>query len=98
MDKERLIKNCGIEIGNVVVSTMGRDKGNFFIVAGVEENYVYLLDGAIRKVDRPKKKKIKHIKLTDFRDETIATKIINRHKITNQDIKRALKELPLETL
>ena len=86
-------KNCGIEVGNIVISKMGRDKGKYFIVVGVEENYVYLVDGAIRKVDRPKKKKIKHIQLTNMHDENIATRVINKYKMTNHDIKKALKEI-----
>ena len=81
------------QIGDIVISTMGRDKGLYFIVVKVEENYVYLVDGALRKVDNPKKKKIKHIELTSMHEENIANRVINRHKITNQDIKRALKEV-----
>ncbi len=86
-------KNCGIEIGNIVISTMGRDKGEYFIVVGVEENYVYLVDGAIRKIDRPKKKKIKHITTTNMHDENIKERVINQYKITNHDIKKALKQI-----
>ncbi len=82
-----------IEIGNIVISTMGRDKGLYLIVVGVEENYVYLVDGSVRKIDKPKKKKKKHIEITNFYDENIATRVKNNHKITNQDIKRALKEV-----
>ena len=82
-----------LQIGNIVISTMGRDKGLYFIVVGVEENYVYLVDGSVRKVDKPKKKKIKHIELTSLYDENIAAKVKNKHKITNQDIKKALKEI-----
>ena len=82
-----------LQIGNVVISTMGRDKGRYFIVVNVEENYVYLVDGSLRKVDKPKKKKIKHIEITSLYEENIATKIKNKHKITNQDVKKALKAI-----
>ena len=72
---------------------MGRDKGLYFIVVEVSDNYVYLVDGSVRKIDKPKKKKIKHIELTNLYDENIAMKIKNKHKITNQDIKKALREM-----
>ena len=36
---------------------MGRDKGLYFIVVDVDENYVYLVNGSVRKIDKPKKKK-----------------------------------------
>ena len=82
-----------LQIGDVVISTMGRDRGLYFIVVETSENYVYLVDGALRKIDNPKKKKIKHIELTNMHEENIANRVINKHKITNQDIKRALKEV-----
>ena len=82
-----------LQIGDIVISTMGRDKNSYFIVVEIEENYVYLVDGSIRKIDRPKKKKIKHIELTSFHEENIASKVINKHKITNQDIKKALRAI-----
>lgn len=90
---ERLIGNCGIEIGSIVTSTAGRDKGNYFIVVGIEENYVYIVDGNIRKIERPKKKKLKHIEVTNFINENIAERVNRNNKITNQDIKKVLKEI-----
>lgn len=71
----------------------GRDKGSMFIVFSIEENYVYLVDGNIRKIENPKKKKIKHIELTKYFNEDIATRINNKNKITNHDVKRILKEI-----
>lgn len=85
-----------LQIGDVVISTMGRDKGLYFIVVEATENYVYLVDGAIRKIDNPKKKKVKHIELTSMHDENIETRVKNKHKITNQDIKKALREIQRE--
>ena len=91
--KRKVDISLGLQIGSIVISTMGRDKGTYFIVVEVEENYVYLVDGSIRKIDRPKKKKIKHIELTSLFEENIASKVVNKHKITNQDVKKALKEI-----
>ena len=71
----------------------GRDKGNMFIVVSVADNYVYLVDGVLRKVENPKKKKIKHIELTKYFNEDIANRISNNNKITNHDIKKVLKEI-----
>ena len=88
-----MIKKCGIDLGSIVQSLAGRDKGCLFIVVGVDENYVYLVDGDIRKVENPKKKKVKHIELTRFFDGNIAERIAKKNKITNQDIKRVIKEI-----
>ncbi len=80
-------------MGCIVQSLAGRDKGKLFLVVGVEENYVYLVDGDVRKVENPKRKKIKHIELTRFFDANMAERIVKKNKITNQDVKRVIKEI-----
>lgn len=72
---------------------MGRDSGMYFIVVEADEKYVSLVDGTMRKVERPKRKKIKHVEMTEFYIESIAEKITNGKKISNQDVKKALKEV-----
>lgn len=47
--------------GCVVLSTAGRDKGRYFIVLDIEDNYVSIVDGKLRRVESPKRKKIKHL-------------------------------------
>jgi ribosomal protein L14E/L6E/L27E len=50
-------------LGSVVMSKSGRDSGNFFaIVKLVDAEYVMISDGEIRKIEKPKKKKIKHLR------------------------------------
>ena len=51
--------------GSLVYSRAGKDKGTLFLVAKVDGEYVYLLDGDTRRVDKPKKKKLKHINKTN---------------------------------
>lgn len=51
-----------IKIGQLVKSKAGRDKGRIFIVCNVtDEQNVLVCDGDLRKLDSPKKKKIKHL-------------------------------------
>ena len=51
-------------IGRFAVSTAGRDKGRVFMIIGTpEENFVLLSDGSLRRLEEPKRKKLKHIKL-----------------------------------
>ncbi len=77
-----------------MISTTGRDKGIYFVVIDSDnEGYVYLVDGLLRKLEKPKKKKIKHIEITSYHSDTIAEKITNKAKITNQDVKKVLKEI-----
>lgn len=76
-------------------SIAGRDKGNLFVVVKIDddEKYVYLVDGNIRKVENPKRKKIKHIELTNYYDETLTERIIKKRKLTNQEVKKFLREI-----
>lgn len=55
-----------IALAQIVKSKAGRDKGRVFIVTEiVDESYVHIVDGDLRKLDNPKKKKIKHLQVTD---------------------------------
>ncbi len=67
-----------LEIGSVVKSLKGRDKDSYFCVVELEGDYVYLCDGKIRKLENPKRKKIKHIKITDYNIHKEARKY-NKH-------------------
>lgn len=79
-------------IGQIVFSKCGRDKGKPFIIVSIEEEYVYLVDGKIRKVDTPKLKKKKHIQRTNTTIEWIKQKITQENKLTNQEVRKALEE------
>ena len=65
----------------------------YLIVIDANDEYVYLCDGSTRRIENPKKKKIKHIEITEFFSDVIAEKIKNKNKISNQDIRRALREI-----
>jgi ribosomal protein L14E/L6E/L27E len=52
------------EVGQIVYSKAGRDKGRAFAVVKSEGGYLYLADGKLRKIEKPKKKKIMHIQKT----------------------------------
>ena len=51
--------------GSLVYSRAGRDKGSLFIVIDKEGDWVYLADGDLRRVEKPKKKRLKHINKTN---------------------------------
>ena len=80
-------------IGSVVISKAGRDKGRSFIVVAQDDEFVYLCDGDLRKSDCPKKKKRKHLVVTNMVCDYIGDKIKDKKKVTNTEIRRALSEL-----
>ena len=81
-----------IEKADVVLSLNGRDEGKRFLVIGTEGDYSLLADGKGRKMDKPKRKKNKHLKLEDKAQGLAATKLIAGEKVTNNEIRRALAQ------
>lgn len=79
-----------LEVGQIVFSKSGRDKGRPFVVICIEEEYAYLADGKIRKVESPKRKKYKHIQKTNDALQWIEQKLIEDRKLTNSEIRKAL--------
>ncbi len=54
-----------IRVGSVVISKAGRDKGKKLIVVEMEsDEYALVADGGLRKVEKPKKKKLRHLQST----------------------------------
>jgi len=79
--------------GSIVLSKAGRDKGRHFIVLKViDENFVEIADGSIRKVDNPKKKKCKHLENTGKTSERICEKLADGVRVTNPELHRELAE------
>ena len=82
--------------GRVVLSTQGRDEGRYFIVlAVIDENFVLMADGLTRKIDHPKKKKIKHLRPKPILVNVDGSALPNKH-LQDSDLRRYLNENGLE--
>ncbi len=79
-----------MQTGDIVVSAAGRDKGRCLAVLDVTDGYCLLADGRVRKCEKPKRKKIRHVTLTGARSERIAQMIGNKEMLTNRIIKREI--------
>jgi len=79
------------QIGQIVFSKLGRDKGDAFIVVCVEGEYLYLSDGRRRQKDKPKKKKQKHVQPTNTVSEPVVV-AINCDRLLDSDLRKALAE------
>jgi ribosomal protein L14E/L6E/L27E len=85
----------------IVQSLAGRDKGSLFLVKEVvSDEFVLLVDGKGRRIEKPKLKKQKHVTLLDENHTRIGDKIRNGEKVTNAEVRRALsvfKDMPQES-
>ena len=88
--------DLNLEIGQVVKSFCGRDAGRYFLIKEIlDKNNVLLVDGDIRKLEKPKKKKIKHIKKLNkvFSIDFESAKDAHIRKILKSFLKDSLKEV-----
>lgn len=85
------VRFLNIALGQIVVSKAGRDAGKRFLVAKVvDEQFVQITDGDLRRVEKPKRKKIKHLEPTGEVAETIKEKLESNARITNPEVRKAL--------
>ena len=79
-----------ISKSDIVLSLAGRDKGKLFYVMDTEENFVILADGKGRKLENPKRKKLKHVRRVTRTETRVAMKILNGDKVLNSELRRDL--------
>ena len=75
---------------NIVKSTAGRDEGDFFFVLDTQGEFLLLADGKSRRVEKPKKKKRKHVSFAGESHSVVADKIRSSEKITNSELRKAI--------
>lgn len=87
-----------VDIGQIVKSKTGRDQGRVFVVFGkVDDKHVLIVDGSLRRVDRPKKKQIKHLAKINLVSNEIRAAVLNNEKINNAFIRRELERLGVKS-
>lgn len=83
-----------IEIGTIVYSVAGRDSGRFYIVVEiVDDKYIKIADGKLRRIDKPKLKQIKHVRTDGASIPKLTEKLQEGSKIFDAEIRSALRSL-----
>lgn len=80
-----------IKIGDIVVATAGKEKNQFFVVKSLVSNFCFLVDGDRLKLNKPKKKSLKHVQKASkvgFDEKKLASEQEN----VNALIRNVLKE------
>ena len=85
-----------INISDVVVSTAGRDAGEWFYAIAEDPIYLLLANGKDRTLDKPKRKKRKHVQKVLRSETRVAAKIKNGDKVLNGELRRDLAFLARE--
>jgi len=80
-----------LRLGQLVFSKAGRDKGKVFLVVSIASSpFVYVADGEMRRIEKPKKKNVRHLHNTGIVSEPIAYKLKQGESLTNQEIRLAI--------
>ena len=79
-----------IRISDIVVSNAGRDRDQLFYVIGTEGVYTLLANGKDRRLEKPKRKKVKHVSKVLRAETRVAAKLIAGDKVLNSELRRDL--------
>ena len=79
-----------IIISDVVVSTAGRDQGELFYVIDADPLYLMLANGKDRTLDKPKRKKRRHVQKVLRSETRVAAKLSSGDKVLNSELRRDL--------
>ena len=85
-----------IIISDVVVTTAGRDQGKLFYVVGTDPVYLMLANGKDRTLDKPKRKKRKHVRKVLRAETRVAAKLASGDKVLNSELRRDLAYISRE--
>ncbi|MCL0101174.1 KOW domain-containing RNA-binding protein [Peptococcaceae bacterium] len=83
-----------LQVGQLVYSTAGSDKGQLYVVVDIntKDSRVLLANGKSRKISNPKPKNLKHIKETDIISKDIQERILKDKKPSNADIRNFIEQ------
>lgn len=71
--------------GRIVRVIAGHDKNLFMVITAVEGDFAFLCDGKSRKLDNPKKKRLKHLRFTNT--------VIDTADLTDKKLRRVIGDL-----
>ena len=85
-----------LQVSDVVISRAGRDSGSLYYVKEVCPPFVLLVNGTNRPLEKPKKKKIRHIESVLHPETRVAAKLLAGDKVLNSELRKDLARLGQE--
>lgn len=80
-----------ISTGTFVKTLAGHDKGSYFFILREEGEYVYLVDGKIRTLEKPKRKNRKHVEAIPCDGAHPGKKLKEQERVTDEELARFIK-------
>ena len=80
-------------VGRFAISKAGHDKGTLYVIVAQEGDFVYMSDGIGKTIERPKKKRLKHVQLmNDTVGEELLFGLQGEKKVYPEEIRYARKQ------
>lgn len=81
----------GIEKGMFARSLAGHDQNRLYVIIRMEAEYVWLVDGISRTLEKPKKKKVKHIQVIHRFASPVKEAIESGVTLRNEQIRQIIQ-------
>ena len=79
--------------GLLASSKAGHDKDKIYVIIKEDKEYVWLADGTIKTVSKPKKKRKKHIQpIKCFHNEEMRARLLENKEVSDLEIVMTLKK------
>lgn len=83
-----------VQVGQVVISKAGRDKGQAMIVCEIlDSNYIFVVNGDNHSLEKPKRKNIRHVQKTNKISKVLEEKFNSGEEPTDAQIREEIKRL-----
>jgi ribosomal protein L14E/L6E/L27E len=83
-----------IQLGRLVISKAGRDKEKAYLITKILDDYfVSVVDGSLRKLTQPKRKNIKHLQVTNKVATEIREKLLAGARLEDEQVRQVIQEL-----
>ncbi|MDD2534015.1 MAG: KOW domain-containing RNA-binding protein [Eubacteriales bacterium] len=88
--------NQGLRPGQIVLSKAGHDQNRVYLILEVDANFAVCVDGEYRPIDKPKRKRVSHLRpLGELPDDwQIPLKSLHDHGQQNALIRKLIKSHP----
>ncbi len=92
-----MIDTSQIRLGQLVTSIAGRDKGRKLIVINIiDDLHVVVADGDLRRLAKPKTKKVRHLNVSKRVFSEVAEILNSRGKLTDDKLRKLLESVAKE--
>ena len=86
-----MLNNRVVQIGQVVKVLRGKDAGSLAVVIDlIDEKFVRIADGNVRKFDQSKRKSLQHLELMPWISEEVVNSLRESGRVTNGKLRHAV--------